>query len=60
MTDKAQTAGRKANAAQPLGEPPTKGSTEDQKKTAARSRTAAGPDGPDAGVVGATFKQKPR
>ena len=59
MTDKAQTAGRKANAAQPLGEPPTRGSKAGAEKTASRSRVAAGPDGPDAGVVGKTFKSKP-
>lgn len=59
MTDKAQTAGRKANAAQPLGEPPTKGSKSGRAKTVAKSRAAAGPDGPDAGVVGKTFKKKP-
>ena len=60
MTDKAQTAGRKANAAQPLGEAPTQRSKAGREKTAAWSRVAAGPDGPDAGVVGETFKKKPR
>ena len=58
MTDKPQTKGRKANAAAPLGEPPT-GSARGREKTAARSREAAGPDGGDAGVIGRTFKTKP-
>jgi len=59
MAKDAQTPGRKANAAQPLGEPPTSGDASGRKKTAARSRTAAGPDGSDAGVIGRTFKSKP-
>jgi hypothetical protein len=40
--------GRKANAAQPLGERAGIQSKEASKKTARRSRRAAGPDGPDA------------
>lgn len=50
------TPGRKANGAQPLGKPPTQGDKAGRRKTADRSREAAGPDGPDAGVVGETFK----
>jgi hypothetical protein len=48
--------GRKANAAQPLGETPGLKSKADQKKTAERSRKAAGPDGGDAREIGETFK----
>ncbi|WGM40373.1 hypothetical protein [Caulobacter sp. NIBR1757] len=48
--------GRKANAAQPLGETPGLKSEADHKKTADRSRKAAGPDGPDAREIGDTFK----
>jgi hypothetical protein len=51
------TPGRKANGAQPLGKPPTQGDKAGRRKTADRSREAAGPDGPDAGVVGETFKR---
>lgn len=40
--------GRKANAAQPLGEQPGLKSEKDQGKTARRERRSAGPDGPDA------------
>ncbi|MEW5687953.1 MAG: hypothetical protein AB1942_23810 [Pseudomonadota bacterium] len=58
MTKDAET-GRKANAAQPLGKLPTSGDASGRRKTVARSRAAAGPDGPDAGVVGRTFKPKP-
>lgn len=54
-----QSKGREANAAQPPGERPGLVSKAGAAKTAARSRQAAGPDGPDAGEVGATFKAKP-
>lgn len=60
MDDEAQTSGRKANAAQPLGERAGLVSEEETRKTGRASRRAAGPDGPDAGVVGKTFKIKPR
>lgn len=53
------TPGRKANAAQPLGKPPTQEEGAGRRKTVERSRDAAGPDGPDAGVVGETFKRRP-
>lgn len=56
MSKSPQSSGRKANAAQPLGELPGLKSRAGQAKTAARARVAAGPDGPDAGVVGKTFK----
>ena len=47
MTDN-NTEGRKANAAQPLGERKGLVSDRDAQKTAEKSRKAAGPDGPDA------------
>lgn len=59
MTEPRQSPGRKANAAQPPGELPGLSTKHGAAKTAARSRQAAGPDGPDAGVVGETFKKKP-
>ena len=40
--------GRKANAAQPLGERQGIQSKEASKKTAEKERRSAGPDGPDA------------
>lgn len=48
MTDKPQTAGREANAAQPLGERKGLVSNKDAEKTAKKERKSAGPDGPDA------------
>ncbi len=62
MTDKRksdQSEGRTANAAQPPGNTPPVESKSGREKTARRSREAAGPDGPDAGVVGRTFKSRP-
>ncbi|WP_091742829.1 hypothetical protein [Phenylobacterium immobile] len=50
-TDKAQTAGRKANAAQPLGERSGLVSKAATKRTGEASLTKAGPDGPDANAV---------
>lgn len=54
-----QSDGRKANDAQPLGE--LKGLVSDKgvTKTGKKERRSAGPDGPDAGVVGQTFKKSP-
>ena len=51
------TAGRKANAAEPLGERKGTVSNAAAKRTGEKSRKAAGPDGPDAGAVGQTFKK---
>lgn len=59
MATSAQSDGRKANAAQPLGERPGLTSKAGAKKTGEASRKAAGPDGPDAGALGQTFKAKP-
>lgn len=54
--DKDQSAGRKANAAMPLGH--REGGDTDRKvgKTGERERKSAGPDGPDAREVGERFK----
>jgi len=46
---KAQTDGREANAAQPLGERPGLVSKAGATRTGRKSRAAAGPDGPEAG-----------
>ncbi|MBP8248036.1 MAG: hypothetical protein KAX56_14295 [Phenylobacterium sp.] len=54
---KAQTPGREANAAQPLGERKGLVSNKATKETGEKERRSAGPDGPDAGVIGATFKK---
>jgi len=52
------TPGRKANAAQPLGERTGTASKAETERTGNVSRTRAGPDGADAGAVGKTFKGK--
>lgn len=59
MTAPKQSQGRQDNAATPGGRPD--GSTSDTaiKRTGQKSQHAAGPDGPDATVVGDTFKAKP-
>ena len=51
--------GREQNAAQPPGERPGLVSEKGVKRTGQASRRAAGPDGPDAGEIGATFKRDP-
>lgn len=48
MADKLNTDGRKANAAQPLGERPGLVSHEGTERTGRQERTTAGPDGPNA------------
>ena len=55
-SDTPQTAGREANAAQPLGERAGVVSKEGIQRTGRQSRRKAGPDGPDAGEIGRTFK----
>lgn len=57
MGEPANTKGRKDNAAQPLGERHGTESDAATKRTAAKERRSAGPDGPDARVVGDTFKR---
>jgi hypothetical protein len=54
-----QTDGRKSNAAQPLGDKVGLVSNGGRDRTGEKSTSAAGPDGPDAGAVGQTFKGKP-
>ena len=53
----AQTPGRKANAAQPLGRRSGEDTDEKVPKTGEREKRSAGPDGPDASKVGDTFKK---
>ena len=55
-TDKLNSEGRKRNDAQPLGQRSGLVSDAATKRTGKLSRQKAGPDGPDAGVVGKTFK----
>ncbi|HEY2357683.1 MAG TPA: hypothetical protein VGH86_09555 [Phenylobacterium sp.] len=50
------TKGREANAAQPLGEREGTVSKTETKRTGKTSQRKAGPDGPDSGAVGRTFK----
>jgi hypothetical protein len=57
--DRDQSAGRKANGAEPGGKPDATTSDEAVKRNGRRERSSAGPDGPDAGEVGETFKSPP-
>lgn len=50
---------RRANGATPDGGPSPDTPEEDVLRTGRRSQKAAGPDGPDASVIGDTFKRKP-
>jgi hypothetical protein len=59
MADQPNTEGRRANAAEPLGESTALGGKDKIQKTGERSRKAAGPDGGDATEVGDTFKRSP-
>jgi hypothetical protein len=59
MTNKPQTDGRKANAAQPLGERKGLVSNAGTKRTAEAERRSAGPDGPDAGEITKTLLTPP-
>ncbi len=54
-----QTDGRRKNGASPGGKPDASTSKEAVRETGRRERESAGPDGPDASVVGETFKRKP-
>jgi len=54
-----QTRGREKNGAMPGGRPDETTPDEDIIRTGRRSAEAAGPDGPDAGVIGETFKSRP-
>lgn len=50
--------GRKANAAMPLGRREGGDTDEKAKAVGKREQGTAGPDGPDAEVVGDTFKKR--
>ena len=54
--DKDQTDGRRENGASPGGKPDASTSSAAVKRNGERERASAGPDGPDAGEVGETFK----
>jgi hypothetical protein len=54
----ANTPGRTANAAQPLGERKGLVSDDETEQTGKREQRSAGPDGPDAAAVGRTFKRR--
>lgn len=58
MSDK-QTDGRDANGATPAGKPDASTSDAAVRETGQKERRSAGPDGPDAGEVGETFKNSP-
>ena len=57
MTNDLNSTGRKRNAAEAPGEFTADGGKAAIEKTGRKSRQAAGPDGPDATVVGDTFKK---
>lgn len=57
--DRKQTKGREDNGAAPGGAPDQTTSDEAVKRTGRRGVQSAGPDGPDARVVGETFKRAP-
>lgn len=59
MTEKPNTAGREKNEALPLGERPGLVSNKATERTGKAETCSAGPDGPDATVVGDTFKKPP-
>lgn len=54
-----QSEGRKANGATPGGKPDASTSDAAVKRVGEESTRRAGPDGPDASVIGETFKRKP-
>lgn len=58
MAEADNTKGRSGNAAQPLGERAGTSSKAATKRTGEASQRKAGPDGPDSGAVGKTFKAK--
>ncbi len=57
--DREQTKGREKNGAVPGGRPDETTPEADILRTGRRSARAAGPDGPDASVIGETFKSRP-
>ena len=56
MSKQPNTDGRKAHAAEPLGDFTALGGRDSVQRTGEASRRRAGPDGPDATEVGDTFK----
>jgi hypothetical protein len=60
MPKAGQSKGREANAAQPPGERPGLVSKAGTQRTGEKSRTAAGPDGPDAAATAGTTKPSAR
>lgn len=56
MDDK-QADGRRRNGAIPGGKPDASTSKEAVRKTGLKERQSAGPDGPDASVIGEIFKR---
>jgi hypothetical protein len=58
-TDDGNTAGRRANDAQPLGKRDGLVPERKRRQIAAEEQRSAGPDGPSAKAVGDTFKKKP-
>ena len=56
MTDRDQSEGREKNGAAPGGKPDASTSYAEVKRTGECERQSAGPDGPDAGEIGETFK----
>jgi hypothetical protein len=58
MPKAGSTKGLDANAAQPLGERRGTASTAQTKRIGKVSQGKAGPDGPNSGAVGETFKAK--
>lgn len=59
MSSHDQSEGRKRNAATPGGKPEADASEKAVMRVGRESRKRAGPDGPDATVVGNTFKTPP-
>ncbi|MDR6624588.1 hypothetical protein [Caulobacter segnis] len=57
MSEQPNTDGREANEAEPLGDFTALGGKGSVKKTGEKSRTSAGPDGPDGAAFGDTFKK---
>jgi len=57
--EREQTKGREKNGAMPGGRPDETTPEADIVRTGRRAARAAGPDGPDAGVIGETFKSAP-
>ncbi len=55
--DKSQSAGRKANAALPLGQREGGDTERKVRQTGEKERKSSGPDGPRAEDVGDTFKR---